>query len=76
MTKKKRAKNEPTKGDLLAQSYRNRAAMRRVYDSSIKHTPEGLLSKNYWTPTNMDKYSFFRLTELVVPFEVLENTRR
>jgi uncharacterized protein YqeY len=34
MTKKKRAKNEPTKGDLLAQSYRNRAAMFRVYESA------------------------------------------
>jgi hypothetical protein len=50
---KKRAKNEPTKGDLLAQQYRNRAAMRRVYDSAISHHSGALVLK-YWTPFNMD----------------------
>lgn len=34
MTKKKRAKNEPTIGDSLAQAYRNRAAMFRVYEAA------------------------------------------
>lgn len=53
MTKKKRAKNEPTRGDLLAQAYRNRAAMRRVYEASTK--PFGCLN-TYWTPRNMDAW--------------------
>lgn len=44
---KRRAKNEPTKGDLLAQAYRNRAAMARVYEASTK--PFGCLN-TYWTP--------------------------
>lgn len=35
MTKKKRAKNEPTKGDSLAQAYRNRMAMFRVYEAAV-----------------------------------------
>lgn len=56
---KKRAKNEPTKGDSLAQAYRNRAAMRRVYESSlfVKHdTPSELMQLRYWTPRDMDAW--------------------
>jgi hypothetical protein len=34
MPNKKRAKNEPTKGDILAQQYRNRMAMFRVYEAA------------------------------------------
>jgi hypothetical protein len=46
---KKRAKNEPTKGDLLAQNYRNRAAMFRVYEAAqAKHY--GTIYTAYWTP--------------------------
>lgn len=56
MTKKKRAKNEPTKGDLLAQNYRNRAAMRRVFDATVTEYPV----VGYWTPYNMDEYPFIR----------------
>jgi hypothetical protein len=51
--KKKRAKNEPTKGDLLAQQYRNRAAMRRVFEASTKSF--GCLN-TYWAPRNMDAW--------------------
>jgi hypothetical protein len=51
--KKKRAKNEPTKGDLLAQQYRNRAAMRRVFEASTRSF--GCLN-TYWTPRNMDAW--------------------
>jgi hypothetical protein len=46
---KKRTKSEPTKGDLLAQSYRNRAAMFRVYEAArAKHY--GTVYTGYWTP--------------------------
>lgn len=54
MSNKKRAKNEPTKGDLLAQAYRNRAAMHRVYDSATRHH-KGVIALDYWTPCNMDQ---------------------
>lgn len=52
MTKKKRAKNEPTKGDLAAQSYRNRAAMLRVYESAISKKP-GVVTLKYWVPRDI-----------------------
>lgn len=55
MSNKKRAKNEPTQGDLLAQAYRNRAAMKRVYWSSLWKS-NGVTNDDYWTPLNMDKY--------------------
>lgn len=44
--KKRRSKNEPTKGDILARDYRNRSAMFRVYEAargSDNRIP-------YWTP--------------------------
>ena len=47
--KKKRAKNEPTKGDLLAQNYRNRMAMFRVYESAISKNC-GQVTHTYWVP--------------------------
>jgi hypothetical protein len=51
MTKKKRAKNEPTKGDLLAQAYRNRAAMFRVYEAAIQQRRGfGWADVTYWKP--------------------------
>lgn len=53
MTTKKRSKNEPTKGDILHQAYRNRAAMRRVYEASAK--PFGCLN-TYWVARNMDQW--------------------
>lgn len=46
MVTKKRAKNEPTKGDLLAQAYRNRSAMFRVYESARDASNR----IPYWTP--------------------------
>jgi len=55
VTRKRRAKNEPTTGDLLAQAYRNRAAMRRVYDAA-----HGGLRLSYWTPANMDEHLFVK----------------
>lgn len=33
--RKRRNKNEMTKGDKLAQAYRNRAAMRRVHEAAL-----------------------------------------
>ena len=57
MTKKKRAKNEPTKGDVLAQAYRNRAAMRRVFESAVhgnRNVDHETISAYYWTARNMD----------------------
>lgn len=49
---RKRNKNEPTAGDKLHQGYRNRAAMRRVFEASAK--PFGCLN-TYWTPRDMDE---------------------
>lgn len=46
MTQKKRAKNEPTRGDVLAQQYRNRAAMFRVYEAARNETNR----IPYWKP--------------------------
>ena len=45
-TRQRRAKSEPTQADLLAQQYRNRSAMFRVYEAargSSNRIP-------YWTP--------------------------
>lgn len=55
MTQKKRAKNEPTKGDLLAQAYRNRAATIRVYEAArrthlIDQFEEHFDLIPYWQP--------------------------
>ena len=53
-TRNRRAKNEPSKGDLLAQAYRNRAAMFRVYEqSTLSHKPIEYRSKIYWTPVDI-----------------------
>ena len=51
MTKKKRAKNEPTKGDILARDYRNRAAMLRVYEAAV-NVRTGNPSA-YWKPLDL-----------------------
>jgi hypothetical protein len=45
----KRTKGDPTKGDALAQRYRNRAAMRRVWEAAHN-------CGTYWTPRNMDEW--------------------
>lgn len=45
-TPKKRAKNEPTAGDTLAQQYRNRAAMFRVYEAAKEENNR----IPYWQP--------------------------
>jgi len=59
LTKQKRAKNEPTKGDLLAQAYRNRAAMFRVHQS-VMNQKTGHTFLDYWTPTNIDELNDVR----------------
>lgn len=51
MTNKKRAKNEPTKGDQLAQQYRNRSAMFRVYEAATNQTNR----IPYWQPFDIRK---------------------
>jgi len=58
VTKKKRAKNEPTKGDLLAQQYRNRAAMQRVFEGAVhgnRNVASETIQRYYWTPRDMNK---------------------
>jgi hypothetical protein len=58
VTKKKRAKNEPTKGDLLAQNYRNLAAMQRVYEGAVhgnRAVRSETIQRYYWTPRDMRK---------------------
>ena len=58
MTNKKRAKNEPTKGDLLAQDYRNRAAMQRVFEAAVhgnRHVKSETIQAYYWTPRDMNQ---------------------
>jgi hypothetical protein len=58
MTKKKRAKNEPTQGDLLAQAYRNRAAMQRVFEAAVhgnRNVNGATIQRYYWTPRNMNE---------------------
>lgn len=50
--KKRRAKNEPTKGDLLAQQYRNRMAMFRVYESAVSNN-RGQFTNSYWKPLDL-----------------------
>ena len=57
-TKKRRAKNEPTKGDQLAQDYRNRAAMLRVYEAArrahlIDQFEEHFDLTPYWQPLDL-----------------------
>lgn len=54
--KKRRDKNEPTTGDLLAQAYRNRAAMRRVFEASFFKGYYLSYTKVYWNPRNMDDW--------------------
>lgn len=53
---RKRNKNEPTCGDKLHQAYRNRAAMRRVYESAfmarIGQSPSDI-QQWYWTPVKL-----------------------
>ncbi len=49
----KRNKNEPTCGDQLAQQYRNRAAMHRVYEAAFmaaEGVPSASIQRYYWTP--------------------------
>ena len=57
-TRNRRAKNEPSKGDLLAQAYRNRAAMQRVYEAAV-HGNRSVASQTiqhyYWTPRDMNQ---------------------
>jgi hypothetical protein len=50
-TRNRRAKNEPSKGDLLAQAYRNRMAMFRVYESAVR-ARTGLVY-DYWKPLDL-----------------------
>lgn len=50
--KKRRAKNEPTQGDLLAQQYRNRAAMLRVYEAALDKR-FGNTHPTYWVPLDI-----------------------
>lgn len=48
-TRNKRNRNEPTTGDKLHQSWRNRQAMFRVYEAArAKH--HGTVYTAYWTP--------------------------
>ncbi len=55
VTNKKRAKNEPTRGDILAQNYRNRAAFIRVYKAARRAHPIDQFEEHfdlipYWQP--------------------------
>lgn len=59
MANKKRAKNQPTKGDVLAQQYRNRVAMFRVYEaaSDARQGVPSVITRNvYWTPLDIRKF--------------------
>lgn len=60
--KKRRNKNEMTKGDKLAQAYRNRAAMARVYESAMLARwgkSSHVARKLYWDP--IDFYERFMI---------------
>jgi hypothetical protein len=51
-------RTKPTKGDLLHQDYRNRAAMNRVYQSSLLAsvgTDPAVIQHRYWTPLKYDE---------------------
>lgn len=55
---KRRAKNEPTRGDLLAQAYRNRAAMFRVYEAARRTHLADQFEEHfdltpYWQPLDL-----------------------
>ena len=53
-TRNRRAKNEPSKGDLLAQNYRNRMAMFRVYEAATSQRRGfGYVAVDYWKPFDL-----------------------
>lgn len=58
MANKRRNKNEPTKGDKLAQAYRNRAAMLRVFESAVLAASgfsSNVIRATYWNPVEFNE---------------------